>query len=107
VLANPRVIFEVLSKSTERRDRGWKFKQCRRIASLTDFLLVSQNPPYVEHYVRPPGGKFELGEAEGLDATLTLAGINCELSLRELYQDILLDADDEMPPEAESAAPGE
>jgi Uma2 family endonuclease len=42
-LRNPVVIIEVLSKSTERYDRGLKFMKYRRIESLQEYLLVSQH----------------------------------------------------------------
>jgi Uma2 family endonuclease len=51
-LLNPRVIVEVLSDGTERYDRGDKFAHYRRLASLRDYLLVSQRRPRVEHYTR-------------------------------------------------------
>ncbi|MEO8493926.1 MAG: Uma2 family endonuclease [Planctomycetota bacterium] len=40
-LINPRVIVEVLSKSTEDYDRGTKFEMYRRLPSLQDYVLVS------------------------------------------------------------------
>ena len=41
-LLNPRVIVEVLSDSTEKYDRGDNAQHYHRIASLQEFLLVSQ-----------------------------------------------------------------
>src|SRR5262249_14000481 len=41
VLLNPCVIVEVLSKSTERRDRGWKFQKYWNIPTLVDYILIS------------------------------------------------------------------
>ncbi len=99
VLLNPSVIFEVLSKSTERRDRGWKFKQYRKIPSLVEYVLLAQDRPYIERFVRPPGGKFELDELEGFDAVLHLSTGNVELPLRDIYLDVLTTEGDELPPE--------
>ena len=42
VLLNPHVILDVLSKSTERYDRGKKFRHFQTIASLKEFVLISQ-----------------------------------------------------------------
>lgn len=39
---SPVLLMEVLSKSTEARDRGWKFEQCQLIPSLQQYVLVSQ-----------------------------------------------------------------
>ena len=41
-LINPVLIIEVLSDSTERYDRGSKFTHYRSLASLQEYLLVSQ-----------------------------------------------------------------
>ncbi len=42
VIENPRLVVEVLSKSTEHHDRDEKWQGYRGVASLTDYLLVSQ-----------------------------------------------------------------
>lgn len=58
VLANPRVIVEVLSKSTEHYDRVEKWAAYQRLDSVTDYLLVSQTSKRVEHYVRESEGSW-------------------------------------------------
>jgi Uma2 family endonuclease len=58
VLANPTVVVEVLSKSTEGYDRGKKWDGYQKIPSLTDYLLVSQSAPHIEHYQRAEGGEW-------------------------------------------------
>jgi Uma2 family endonuclease len=62
-LANPSVVVEVLSKSTEAYDRGRKGEGYRKIPSLTDYVLVSQSRPHVEHYQRLDGGEWHFREA--------------------------------------------
>ena len=54
-LANPTVVVEVLSKTTEAYDRGLKWEGYRGIASLTDYLLVSQSTGRIEHFQRQGG----------------------------------------------------
>jgi Uma2 family endonuclease len=51
-LLNPSIVFEVLSPSTEAYDRGDKFFQYRTLASLREYVLVSQSRPLVEHFER-------------------------------------------------------
>ena len=51
-LPNPLVIVEVLSPSAETYDRGLKFKHYRTIASLQDYILVTQTEIRIEHYTR-------------------------------------------------------
>lgn len=58
VLLNPTVIIEVLSPTTEAFDRGEKFLRYRtHIESLTDYVLVSQSRPLIEHFLRQTGGQ--------------------------------------------------
>jgi Uma2 family endonuclease len=53
VLLNPTVIIEVLSPTTEVFDRGEKWARYQAwLLSLTDYLLVSQSKPMIEHYRR-------------------------------------------------------
>ena len=73
VLVNPTVIVEVLSPSTEAFDRGEKFRPYRAwLPTLTDYVLVAQDRPMIDHYQRTPTGRWELETLEGLDANLHL-----------------------------------
>jgi Uma2 family endonuclease len=85
VLLNPCVLVEVVSRSTEHRDRGWKFHNYFSIGSLVDYLLVSQDKPFVEHFVRRADGTRMFEFVEGLDATLQLAAVDVAIPLREIY----------------------
>jgi Uma2 family endonuclease len=58
VLANPKVVVEVLSRSTEAYDRGDKWDAYQRIPSLTDYLLVSQAVAQIEHFQRDEDGSW-------------------------------------------------
>jgi Uma2 family endonuclease len=89
VLLNPTVLFEVLSESTERTDRHRKALHYRRIRSLEHYLLMSQEEPLVESYRRVGDAEWRLTEASGIDASIALDAIACELALRELYEGVL------------------
>lgn len=69
-LINPRVIIEVLSKSTEGYDRGTKFEMYRRLPTLQDYVLVSQDKMHVEQFQRQPDGRWILEEFDSLERTL-------------------------------------
>jgi Uma2 family endonuclease len=84
-LLNPRVIIEVLSPSTEAYDRGKKFRQYQELASLQDYVLISQDDYVVEHLSRGEDGRWTLTDAHGLDATLSLPSVGCQLELRRIY----------------------
>jgi Uma2 family endonuclease len=47
-IVNPTVIVQVLSDSTERRDRGDKFHDYRSVSTCTDYLMCSSTEPLVE-----------------------------------------------------------
>jgi Uma2 family endonuclease len=51
-LLNPVVIVEVLSESTEREDRGEKFRRYRELESLRTYVMISQRTMSVEWYDR-------------------------------------------------------
>ena len=87
-LLNPVVIFEILSKSTESYDRGAKFEHYRTLDSLTDYVLVSQDKPLIEHFARQPGDKWLLSAYSGLDAVATITSIACDLAMADVYDKV-------------------
>ena len=84
-IINPSVIFEVLSPSTERYDRGEKWARYRRLDSLQEYLLVSQDTPQVEQYVRQDDGTWTFTFAEGLDPASAVTVLGVSLPLTEVY----------------------
>ena len=91
-LLNPTLLIEVLSPSTEAYDRGGKFAHYRKIPTLCEYLLVTQDQPTIERYVRQ-GDVWILTDATGLEASVPLESIECVLSLRDVYDKVLDDAD--------------
>ena len=84
-LLNPTLIVEVLSPSTEAYDRGEKFEHYQQIASLKDYILISQDEVHVEHYCRQGSGWMQ-SEFRELGDALSLLSINCELRLQDIYR---------------------
>jgi Uma2 family endonuclease len=89
-LLNPQVIFEVLSKSTEAYDRGPKFEQYRKLSSLSEYLLVSQDRCHVEHYEKQADGSWTLREFNDLQEVVVLRSIECKLTLADIYLKVRL-----------------
>ncbi|WP_437620998.1 Uma2 family endonuclease [Sorangium sp. So ce1151] len=83
-LMNPNVIVEVLSDSSEAYDRGDKFAQYRSVASITDYVLVSQKAVRVEHFQRQPDGRWLLSIL-GPGAQLALESIGVVIEVDRVY----------------------
>ena len=86
VLLNPAAIFEILSPSTEAYDRGEKFARYRAIETLRDYVLIAQDRPHAEHFSRQPDGTWSRSEVSGEGGVLTLASIDCRVSLADVYE---------------------
>jgi len=89
VLLNPLIVFEVLSTSTAGVDRGRKFHGYQTIDSLHEYVLVSQERYFVEHF-RCDGERWIYARIEGADAHLSLPAVNCDLPLAEIYRQVEL-----------------
>ena len=86
IITNPDLVIEVLSPSTEAFDRGAKFQAYRTVASLKEYVLVAQDSPTVEQYVRNDNGSWTLTTVAGLESTLTLPSVECTLNLAAVYK---------------------
>ncbi len=95
---NPTLVVEVLSESTEAYDRGKKFSHYRQIPALREYLLVSQEEPKIERFLRNDDGSWTLTEAAGLDSNLPLPALGIKIALREVYDKVDFSA----PPAAEA-----
>jgi len=86
VLLNPKVIIEVLSPSTEIYDRTTKFQKYRLGSpTLTDYILVSQDKAFVEHFSKQTDGNWIYRSYGEIEDFLRIETIEIELSLREIY----------------------
>jgi Uma2 family endonuclease len=83
-VTNPVILVEVLSDSSEAYDRGAKAAHYRRIASLREYVLVSQHEPVVEVHRRNEQGHFAIFEYR-LEDDVELTSVGAKLSVRALY----------------------
>ena len=67
---------------------GKKFAHYRTLDALAEYLLVAQDAPRVEQYVKQPDGDWLLHEATRLDEAIVLPTIRCELRLAEVYDGV-------------------
>lgn len=87
VLINPKVIIEVLSPTTEAFDCNEKFRRYRIFnPSLTDYLLVAQDKPVIQHFAKQDDGLWVIAASvTELSDSVRIASINCTLQLAEVY----------------------
>jgi Uma2 family endonuclease len=96
------VLIEVVSPTAEAFDRSDKFFRSRTwLPSLTDYILVAQATPLLDHFHRQPHGHWELSSASGLASSLSIDSIACTLRLADVDERIAF------PPEALAAYPEE
>ncbi len=87
VLLNPKVLVEVLSESTELFDRGDKLRRFQKFnPSLTDYILISQDRPQIEHFRREKDGSWNYTIHEGMKATVKIESIKCRLKAADVYK---------------------
>lgn len=84
-ITNPRLLIEVLSKSTEAKDRGEKFFAYQTLESLQEYVLVSQDKFLVEIFTKQSGGSWRYLATIGLESKVYFESINAELSLADIY----------------------
>jgi Uma2 family endonuclease len=81
----PCVVFEVLSESTERKDRGRKWDDYRQYASLQEYVLVGTEYQRVEVYRRTEQG-WSLYQIYGPHDTVELKSLELRFPVSRLYQ---------------------
>src|SRR5205085_9842565 len=89
VVLNPVLIVEVLSESTAAFDRGKKFQSYQQIESLQEYLLVSQDEYVVEHYLRQGDSHWLYTKVSGLDSSVALPTLRCQLTLSDIYNKVI------------------
>lgn len=84
-VVNPVLIVEVLSDSTESKDRGEKMLAYRTLNSLREYVLVSQDRPIVEQYTKTADGNWIHKATIGLKSGVRFESVEIELTLEEIY----------------------
>ena len=90
-LLNPTILIEVLSPSTEAYDRGAKWVHYQQIESLQEYVLIAQDSPRVDHYVRQGDGSWRYSATIGLEPAVDLPSIGYSLQLADIYENVAFD----------------
>ncbi|HLL89354.1 MAG TPA: Uma2 family endonuclease [Tepidisphaeraceae bacterium] len=99
---NPRLVVEVMSPSTEKKDRGEKFDRYRAVPSLREYVLVDQEQARVDTYHRNEDRTWTFDAAVGVGAVVRLRSLGIDVPLAEVYAGAelapVIEPQDEVPP---------
>ena len=82
---NPKMIIEVLSKSTASFDRAEKFLSYQTLESLDEYVLISQDKALVEQYIKREDGNWIYKATIGLESSVDFSSVKATLSLQDIY----------------------
>ena len=104
LIESPRVVIEVLSPSTEARDRGVKFKTYQGCPTMQEIVLMSQFAQYVEIWQRGDRGDRDDQDSAawhyrhyGPGEIVEINSIDVQIDIADVYQGL----------DFEEAEPGE
>lgn len=90
VIYYPCLIAEVLSPSTEAKDRGKKFRNYRCISSLREYVLIGSEQKVIECYRLNDRGIWELYTYSEGDE-VELKSVDFHGSIELIYEDVILE----------------
>jgi Uma2 family endonuclease len=83
-MADPILLVEILSPSTERHDRRLKVPAYQRIASVQEILLIDSEAPYAALH-RRQGEQWIIQISVGDAGMISLTSVGIDIALSELY----------------------
>lgn len=87
VLTNPLILVEVTSPTTESADHKAKRRAYQTIESLREYVIIEQDEPKVTLYVREEG-QWRCTVIDDLDRSFRLPSLDCDIALRDLYENV-------------------
>lgn len=88
MITNPKLIVEVLSKSTQGYDRSDKFEAYRTIPTFEEYLLFDQTKIYVEQYSKTANKRWSFREYDAEDKAISLTSVELEITLEAIYKKV-------------------
>lgn len=84
-IANAKVLIEIASPTTKDYDLGTKYELYRGIPSLSEYLVVHEDQPFIEQHVKQPDGKWLLQDIRGMESTLQLETLPVSIPFSTIY----------------------
>jgi Uma2 family endonuclease len=92
LIRSPRIVMEVLSPSTEKKDRTDKLKDHQACASIQEIVLISQFAQYVEVFRRSERDRKSWSHVfYGPGEVVALESVDVHIPLEEIYEGIDFD----------------
>jgi len=85
IVENPILLVEVLSESTKEYDKNDKFLIYQNLESFQEYVLISQNQPAVQQYIRQTDGTWRYKAIIGLNSEVFFESVETKISLSEIY----------------------
>jgi Uma2 family endonuclease len=89
VLTNPILIVEVMSPSSQAYDQGEKFYKYRTLPSLQEYVLASQEQPWVNALYRGKPNTWIDTVEDQLENSICFKSIDCEIALKRIYKGVI------------------
>ena len=93
----PRLVVEVLSPSTEARDRGRKLSYYRQCESVQEYVLINSMFPLVEMYRRERNTLWTYRTFE-LEQDVELTSLGVRFPVASVYEDVVFSPEDDNEP---------
>jgi Uma2 family endonuclease len=90
-VTNPRLVVEVLSKSTGNYDRSEKFDYYRSIPTLHEYILIDQSRYHVIQYVKANEEQWLMTNYNQAEGIVKLGSVDLALSLNDIYDRVNFD----------------
>jgi Uma2 family endonuclease len=84
VVRNPKLVVEILSKSTQHIDRREKAMTYQRVEAIEEYVLIAQNQPRVIVHRRAEGWRPVL--CSGIDGRIEFRSIGLHMPLAQIYE---------------------
>ncbi|MBP0015984.1 MAG: Uma2 family endonuclease [Cyanobacteria bacterium SBLK] len=84
----PKLIIEVLSDSTEAKDRGDKFHDYQTLDSLEEYILVNSKRQQIEIFRRQEINNWQFTTYHSENPRFALSSIDLEIAIASIYEDV-------------------
>lgn len=84
IVRNPKLVIEILSKSTQHIDRREKAMIYQRVDAIEEYVLIAQNQPRIVVHRRAEDWRPML--YSGLEAQVAFRSIGLQMSLAQIYE---------------------